>query len=852
MVPDFQSYLESIRATYDKWWELYTLTDAAGRQQQAQEVAPTFDFGLMVRTVKREERGERRQEEKIERLPVLEGIRKYADQQVLLVGRPGSGKSTALARLMLEEAAKPQARIPVLVELRYWQGSIEQLIRDSLTRHGLRVEQLEMVLEQSLILFDGVNELPAEEARSQLSAFRRNHPKLPMIFTTRDLSLGGDLGIEKKLEMQPLTEPQMRDFIRAYVPEQAEQMLRQLKDRLREFGQTPLLLWMLCEVIQQSPDSTPPKNLGEIFRVSTEAYEQSSVRKHEVAALKGDVKPLSDRRLWKKALKALAFLMMQGETPVDFRVVIHRDEAERELSRIFPNEPFPVRDLLDDLLKYHLLQTRSADQIEFRHQLLQEYYAAEALLGSLEEFDLEEGKQFKREFLNFLKWTEPISLMLALADETQVVQVVELALETDLILGARLAGKASLDLQEKTVKLVTLIECEIWLKFLLLGETRSDIVIHELIAALKHSNVDVRRGAASALGKIRSEAAIPHLLKLLKHSHIHIRRRAISALGKIDSEEAITILIQSLDRSSSGLRRRAASALGELGSEEAIPTLLKILEDPSSSSSLLKSVASALGNIRSEVSIPSLIKILENQDLETSVRVSAASALGRIGSEVAIPNLRKALKDPESSIRRSAAKSLFELEPNTADPALLTAAHHSNLPTPECPNTKPTQIADTSAISQLLELSENSDWRLRWDATYTLTQIDSNAALPLLLKALSEPKSSMRWRVKKALARFKCDSAAHILPDLLKLLPTQFGKDAIQVLQSIQIKCEFYNYEIYQAYLEAQEIDRQTPQNNGSFASRSVRSIHYHIGQAGIINTGNVTIQGDQNGEQPL
>lgn len=66
-----------------------------------------------------------------------------------------------------------------------------------------------------------------------------------MIFTTRDLSIGGDLGIEKKLEMQPLSEDQMLEFVRAYVPEQAEQMLRQLKDRLRELGQTPLLLWML-------------------------------------------------------------------------------------------------------------------------------------------------------------------------------------------------------------------------------------------------------------------------------------------------------------------------------------------------------------------------------------------------------------------------------------------------------------------------------------------------------------------------------------------------------------------------------------------------------------------------------
>ena len=60
--------------------------------------------------------------EKIERFPVLVGIRRYAPEQVVLVGRPRSGKSTALARLLLQEAQlaqrDSQAQIPVLVLLR--------------------------------------------------------------------------------------------------------------------------------------------------------------------------------------------------------------------------------------------------------------------------------------------------------------------------------------------------------------------------------------------------------------------------------------------------------------------------------------------------------------------------------------------------------------------------------------------------------------------------------------------------------------------------------------------------------------------------------------------------------------
>jgi predicted NACHT family NTPase len=49
---------------------------------------------------------------------VLQGLLKYAPEHVLLVERPGSGKSTALVRLLLNEASKrKEQKIPVLVEM---------------------------------------------------------------------------------------------------------------------------------------------------------------------------------------------------------------------------------------------------------------------------------------------------------------------------------------------------------------------------------------------------------------------------------------------------------------------------------------------------------------------------------------------------------------------------------------------------------------------------------------------------------------------------------------------------------------------------------------------------------------
>ncbi|MGC1196011.1 MAG: hypothetical protein WA882_03860 [Geitlerinemataceae cyanobacterium] len=557
---DFQPYLHAICQEYARWWEVYTVTDAEGREcrKALEKPASPFDFGLIVQTVTRDERetpnpeNPKKPKEKIERFPVLEGLRKYAfdekTRQVLLVGRPGSGKSTALARLLLEEAAltpnpSPNSGrgelkvipnsgkgeievIPVLVELRYWQTSITALMLDFFRRHELNLSEAELenllAANRVLVLMDGVNELPSEDARSQLAAFRRQYPRVPAIFTTRDLSLGGDVGIEKKLEMQPLTEAQMQGFVEAYLPECGEAMWRQLQGRLREFGKTPLLLWMLCEVVRQSPNAQLPNNLGGIFQVFTRSYEESSVRKHEVAALKGDVRPLSDRRLWCKALKHLAWVMMWGEEPVDFRVVIRRSEAERELEKLFEKEPSPPktsRDCLDDLLKYHLLQIKTGDEIEFRHQLIQEYYAAEALRERLPE--LSDG-ELKREYLNYLKWTEPVALMLALVgDEAQAVRVVRLALEVDGMLGARLAGEVKREFQQTAIDLINVdrlpdgSEISNWLRVELLGRTRSRLALPRLQSFLNSTNLEVVKRSTFWLGFMGYPEAVLSLLQKL-------------------------------------------------------------------------------------------------------------------------------------------------------------------------------------------------------------------------------------------------------------------------------------------------------------------------------------------------
>ncbi len=297
---DWKPYLGSVcrDSRYAISRQCYTPLDALDRRSGVQVESP-FLLDLRVRTVQEsgKEAKQQEKEEKVERLSVLEALRRYAAEHVLLTGRPGSGKTTALQRLLVEEAEKAlreaDTRTPVLLELRHYRESTLDLIEWALQEKGIFIDlqYLQELLQQGhlLLLADGINELPSVAARRELEAFRRGYrATTPMIFTTRELAAGGDLGIGKRLVMEPLTEPQMQQFVRAYLGEDGDKLLRQLQGRLRELAGVPLLLWMLCSLFQRAQERLP-ENLGLALRQFTSLYDHR---------IKGDVPVSEESRRW--------------------------------------------------------------------------------------------------------------------------------------------------------------------------------------------------------------------------------------------------------------------------------------------------------------------------------------------------------------------------------------------------------------------------------------------------------------------------------------------------------------------------------------------------------------------------
>ena len=290
--------------------------------------------------------------------------------------------------------------------------------------------------------------------------------------------------------------------------------------------------------------------------------------------------------------------------------------------------------------------------MELHHQLTQDSYATTRLVQQLQEIS---DEQLKGEYLNYLKWTQPIAQMLAFVeDEAQALRVVLLALEVDLMLGAKLAGAVTHELQPQSVRLVEELEIPQLLKIQLLGETRSDLAIPVLEQALQDEDDEIRQTAVYALRDIGTDTAVSVLLQALNENEddYSIQENATYALEDIGTEAAVSALLQRLNNEEPGVRKGVIIALGNIGTETVVPALVEALKDGDSHNG--ETAAVALTKIDSETVVWALLQTLNSEN--SYARCNAASALGEMGTEAAVPELIKALNDEDFAVRGGASQ----------------------------------------------------------------------------------------------------------------------------------------------------------------------------------------------------
>jgi len=781
---EFQPYLQEICRRYEHWWTVDALT------QTIEDRQATFSFEQMVQT--EEKKPEEEKKAQILSLPIFQGIQNYVESEhILLVGSPGVGKSTALLGCLVDfakkELEKPEPRIPVLIPLkRYRSGSSPEdpsgilwLIKDTLEPElWLEISDIKRLLFQDkrlILILDGLNEMSAGTVRTELEEFRKKceHCNVSLICTAREGS--GTLGIKRRLEIQPLNPSEIDRFLRECMPGQAQKVWQLLSRDNRELSRTPFVLWMLYQLFQDTGNVVD--TLGQAFRQFFQNFKK----------YKEDAPVTDDRRkAWNPWLEHLAFTMLNSPEPTDPGLIISDEEAENLLVEKFGAlHGAPSR--IEELVKYHVLERVSDREVSFQHQLIQEYYAAEQLAPQLEKLSDEELQYY---YLNYLKWREPLAMAMSFvkSDEKSdalAVQMVKLALEVDLKLGARLAGavKPDRDIQQKTVSMIASQKVPEWLRIFLLGETKSPQAAHELRKTIKSPDPAIRNNSVFALRQLDSEVAMPLIKIAIEDSEPNVRKTAIRVIGllRIKDKEAIPLINKILNKEQSDEVREAAVVfvLSKLDSEAAILELFRATQD--TNNNVRKTAREYLEKKNRKIVISVLIKALKN--IEKSIQINAIYLLGELGDENIRLDLFKAKLDTRNDVYNAACEALDKVKKRaaTARESGVTERQEAQrkyqinmwrgylnsedpIPRGNTIHHLASLLDKEAAFPLINQALDDPHYYVRGHAITHLLRLMGNEAIPQAIRALDDPHYHVRDKAAQALAGLKQN-----LPDNLEI-----------------------------------------------------------------------------------
>ncbi|MCB9451340.1 MAG: HEAT repeat domain-containing protein [Anaerolineaceae bacterium] len=682
--------------------------------------------------------------------------------RLLLLGEPGAGKTITLMSYARDAVAArlddPRKPLPVLKTVATWPSNPPLSITEW-AAEKLDSLKPEINAGRALLLLDGLDELgssrpidpekPEEGTYDPRKRFIDSVEQIPsrnqVLVTCRVkdyAAIDQQIPLEGAITLQPLSDELLREYLSDY-PRIYDAI--QDDDNLRNLARTPLLLSLIAfawNELDTDLQMAGDLQAGDVRDAIFAAYIRQRYA-HESRKKNAHLPFTLDKML--EVLGHAAMINASGghrykENSVFNISSIAENVLERHefIHHLSDDEVDVFCALACDL---HILYRRDNERHNFLHLLLRDHLAYAYSIAHLHDHSIY-GKTYYPSPAKALSGLSDLRAFDPLIDalEDTNYKVRSAAAETLGKLGDVRAVEPLISALDDVDKQVCSSAIE---SLRILGDARA---IEPLIGVLAHKDPWVRWAATNTLKHLGESMLMP-LIDVLQHDNVHVRESAVQLLGVLGDSRAVDPLINTLADISPDVRKAAAETLEKLGDPRAVAPLINALADDNWE--VRWSIIRTLEQLY-KPTLESLLDILRHEN--TNVRVWAVNGLGKLEDTHAIELLIQALTDPDSEVRKSAARILGDL----GEPALLplfNALRHENTEVRKISAQILEKLGDVRAFEPLIDALADGDDGVRRSAASALGKLGDVRAFEPLIDALADGDDGVRRSAASALGK---------------------------------------------------------------------------------------------------
>jgi HEAT repeat protein len=305
-------------------------------------------------------------------------------------------------------------------------------------------------------------------------------------------------------------------------------------------------------------------------------------------------------------------------------------------------------------------------------------------------------------------------------------------------------------------------------------------VVTRLFQVLKTSRYALTQAqVAETLAEFDDPTIHDQLVQLLVDEHLDwsLRQHIAEALGQFGARSIVPQLIQLLSNKQldSQVRQSITHLLGQLAERSSCSRLVHLLYDERMDPHIRQQITEAFRQFEERSIAPQLVELLSDENLDMHLRQSLVDALGQLGVRSIAPQLAQLLSDEQMDwpMRESITYALIQLRERSIAPQLVQFLSDEQLNTYLRQRIAEAlgQLGEHSVAPQLVQLLSNRQVnpRVRGSTAVGLAQLGERSIAPQLLQLLTDWKldQSVRQSIAEALGR---SGDPTMVPQLIELL----------------------------------------------------------------------------------